>query len=81
MTTLKDLHALVDQLPECEWPAARQILLGHLKKHNPVAYALFTAPEDDPTVAEVAAIEESYAAIAQGEPVLSDAELKKELGL
>ena len=81
MTTLKDLHTLVDWLPECARAEARQILLQCLKKHDPVRYALFTAPEEEPTAAEIAAIEESYAAIAQGDRILSDAELKKDLGL
>ena len=81
MTTLKELHDLVNWLPECAHAEARQTLLQHLKKHDPVRYALFTAPEEEPTTAEIAAVEESYAAIARGERILSDAELKKELGL
>lgn len=81
MTTLKELHDLVDWLPECARAEARQALLHHLQKHDPVRYALFTAPEEEPTAAEIAAVEESYAAIARGERILSDAELKKELGL
>ena len=81
MTTLKELHDLVDWLPECARAEARQTLLQHLKKHDPMRYALFTAPEVEPTAAEIAAVEESYAAIARGERILSDAELKKELGL
>ena len=81
MTTLKELHDLVNWLPECARAEAHQTLLHHLKKHDPVRYALFTAPEEEPTAAEIAAVEESYAAIARGERILSDAELKKELGL
>ena len=81
MTVLKELHDLVDWLPECAHAEARQTLLQHLKKHDPVRYAFFTAPEEEPTAAEIAAVEESYAAIARGERILSDAELKKELGL
>jgi hypothetical protein len=46
-----------------------------------VLYAFATAPEDDPTEDEIAAIEEAYEAIARGEPALSDEELKRELGL
>ena len=81
MTTPKELHDLVDWLPEYAHAEARQTLLQYLKKHDPVRYALFTAPEEEPTAAEIAAVEESYAAIARGERILSDAELKKELGL
>ena len=61
MTIREDLHSLVDWLPECAWEGARQTLLEHLKKHDPVAYALYTAPEDDEplTEEERAAIEEA----------------------
>ena len=82
MTTLKDLHTLIDWLPESAQEEARQILLGHLKKHNPVAYALFTAPEDDEpeTEAERAAVAEAYAAIDRGE-IISHDDLIRELEL
>ena len=63
MTALQDLHTLVDWLPECAQGEARQILLAHLKKHDPVAYAFFTAPEDDEplTEEEIAEIDEALA--------------------
>lgn len=41
MTALQDLHTLVDWLPEYAQGEARQILLAHLKKCDPVAYAFF----------------------------------------
>ena len=68
MTALQDLHTLVDWLPECARGEAHQILLAHLKKCDPVAYALFTAPEDDEpeTEAERAAMAEVYADIREG---------------
>ena len=68
MTILQDLHTLVDWLPEYAREEARQILLVHLKKHDPVAYAFFTAPEDDEpeTTAERAAMAEVYADIREG---------------
>ena len=68
MTALQDLHTLVDWLPECGREEAHQILLAHLKKHDPVAYALFTAPEDDEpeTEAERAAMADVYAEIREG---------------
>lgn len=83
MTTLKELHALVDWLPECARAEARQTLLQCLKKHDPVRYALFTAPEDDEpeTEDERAAMEEAYAEIARGEPMIPDEVLRRELGL
>ena len=83
MTTLKELHDLVDWLPECAHAEARQTLLHHLKKHDPVRYALFTAPLDDEpeTAAERAAVAEAYAEIARGEPMIPDEVLRRELGL
>ena len=83
MTTLKDLHTLIDRLPECEWPAAQQSLLQHLAKHDPVLHALLNAPLDDEpeTEAERAAVAEAYAEIARGEPMIPDAVLRQELGL
>ena len=63
MTALQDLHTLVDWLPEYGRVEARQILLAHLKKCDPVAYAFFTAPEDDEplTEEEIAEIDEALA--------------------
>ena len=63
MTALQDLHTLVDWLPECAQGEARQILLAHLKKHDQVAYAFFTAPEEDEplTEEEIAEIDEALA--------------------
>ena len=83
MTTIKELHDLVDWLPECAHAEARQILLQNLKKHDPVRYALFTAPDDDEpeTEEERAAMEEAYAEIARGEPMIPDEVLRQELGL
>ena len=83
MTTLQDLHALVDWLPECAREEAHQILLAQLKKHDPVAYAFFTAPEDDEplTAEEIAEIDEALAEIEQGKTMIPDAALARELGL
>ena len=63
MTALQDLHTLVDWLPECAQGEAHQILLAHLKKYDPVAYAFFTAPEEDEplTEEEIAKIDEALA--------------------
>ena len=82
MTVLKELHDLVDWLPECAHAEARQTLLQCLKKHDPVRYALFTAPLDDEpeTAAERAAVAEAYAAIERGE-VISHEDLMRELEL
>ena len=63
MTALQDLHTLVDWLPEFAREEAHQILLAHLKKCDPVAYAFFTAPEEDEplTEEEIAKIDEALA--------------------
>ena len=69
MITRKDLHTLVDQLPEGEWPAAHQDLLKRLAKHDPLLNTLLTAPEEDEpeTAEEQAAIAEVYADIKAGQ--------------
>ena len=83
MTILQDLHTLVDWLPEYAREEAHQILLAHLKKCDPVAYAFFTAPEEDEplTEEEIAEIDEALAEIDRGEPMIPDAALARELGL
>ncbi len=82
MTTKETLHKLVDLLPESEWEAARRVLEERLSKHDPVLHAFLNAPEDDEpeTEEERAAVEEAYEALARGE-VVSDEELRRELGL
>ena len=69
MATKEELHELVDWLPEGLWEKAHKSLLSELKKADPVAYALYTAPEDDEeeTEEERAAIEEVYRDIREGE--------------
>ena len=82
MTTLKELHTLIDRLPECEWPDARQFLLKHLAKHDPVLHAFLNAPEDDEpeTEEERAAMEEAYQDIKAGQAHwVSLAEVKQRL--
>ena len=83
MATQEDLHALVDWLPECAWEEANETMLAQLKKHDPVRYAFFTAPEDDEpeTEKERAAVQEAYDAVAGGERMIPDEELRGELGL
>ncbi len=82
MTTRETLHKLVDLLPESEWEAARRVLEERLSKHDPVLRAFLNAPEDDEpeTEEERADVDEAYEAIARGE-VISDEELRRELGL
>ncbi len=82
MTTREALHKLVDLLPESEWEPARRVLEERLSKHDPVLRAFLNAPEDDEpeTEEERAAVKEAYEAIARGE-VVSDEELRRDLGL
>ncbi len=82
MTTRETLHKMVDLLPESEWEAVYRVLEERLAKHDPVLRAFLNAPEDDEpeTEEERAAVEEAYEALARGE-VVSDEELRRELGL
>ena len=82
MTTRETLHKLVERLPESEWEGVRRALEEHLAKHDPLLRTLLNAPEDDEpeTAEERKAVEEAYDAIARGE-VVSDEELRRELGL
>ena len=82
MTTRETLHKLVDLLPESEWEAARRALEERFSKHDPVLCAFLNAPEDDEPESEEerAEVEEAYKSIARGE-MISDEELKRDLGL
>jgi hypothetical protein len=80
MTTKEDLYRLIDLLPECEWEAVRQTLLEHLAEPDEVAYDPLEAPEDEPTEAEVADIEEAYEALRMGRArLIPHAEVVKRL--
>ena len=81
MTVREDLHSLVEWLPECAWEDAQRTLLEHLKKHDPLAYALYTAPEEDPEEDELEALAEAEEEMARGEPAITDDQLRKTLGL
>ncbi len=79
----KDLYKLVDSLPEAEISAARRYL-EYLRDlgSDPVLRAAHRAPVDDEeeTPEEAAAVQEGREALARGE-VVSDEELRRELGL
>ena len=47
MATKEELHQLVDWLPEDTWEKVHKSLLRELKKADPVAHSLYTAPVDD----------------------------------
>ena len=80
--TKKDLKGIVDQLPESELQTARRFLEYLRDTCDPVLQAFLKAPEDDvpETEEERAAVPEAYEALARGD-VVSDEELKRELGL
>jgi hypothetical protein len=67
MITRKDLHRLVDQLPE----AALKALEEWLAEYDPVLWALLTAPEDDEpeTEEERKAMAEAYEDLKAGRVV------------
>ena len=66
MTTREDLHILIELLPECKWEEVKGTLLECLKEDDAVMYDPLEAPEVEPTPAEIAAIEEAYAALRTG---------------
>jgi hypothetical protein len=83
-TTAKErLHRLVDELPDSELHAAARYL-EYLRSMggDPLLRTLMEAPLDDEpeTDEERAAVAEAREALARGE-VVSDEELKRELGL
>ena len=84
MTAKMRLHELVDELPDGPATAAAERALLHLRQINsdPVLAALMNAPIDDEpeTEEERALVAEGRAALERGE-VVSDDELRSELGL
>jgi hypothetical protein len=69
-TTVEQLHALVDQLPQGMWDEAARYLTG-LNTEDPVLRAFLLAPLDDEplTDEEIALVEEGEAEIARGEGI------------
>lgn len=84
MTVKERLHQLVEDLPEGRATLAAERALTHLRElaGDPVLQALMNAPLDDEpeTDEERAAIEEGLADLERGD-VVSDEELRRELGL
>jgi len=84
MTVKERLHELVEELPEGAPTAAAERMLAHLRGlgDDPVLRTLIDAPLDDEPESseEKAAMEEGRAALASGD-VLTDEELRSELGL
>ncbi len=76
------MHKLIDRLPKSEWEAVYRVLEERMAKHDPVLRAFLNAPEDDEPESEEerAAVEEAYEDLKAGR-VVSDEELKRELGL
>ena len=84
MTAKEKLYHLIDELPESELHAAERFLeyLRDMGRCDPVLLALENAPFDDEpeTEEERAAVQEAREALARGE-VVSDEQLRRELGL
>lgn len=84
MTVKERLHELVDELPEGAPTAAAERALTRLAqlRDDPVLRALMEAPVDDEPESdeEKLAAAEGTAALARGD-VLSDEEMRSELGL
>ena len=82
MITKEVLHTLLESLPESEWEVVRQFLEEQIAKHDPVLRAFLSAPEDDEPESEEerAAVAEAYEAASEGK-IISDEELKRDLGL
>jgi hypothetical protein len=83
MATKEDLHRLVDKLPESEVPAAERYLeYLSVARQDPFLRALLNAPLDDEpeTEDERAAMAEARAALERGE-VITDEDLRRDLGL
>ncbi len=82
MTVKERLHRLVDSLPDSEAEVAERVLEAlSASTSGGLPAFLRNAPADNEpyTEQERAAVEEAYESIHRGE-VLSDAELKRELG-
>jgi hypothetical protein len=79
--TRDHLHRLIDELPDADLPEVERYL-ARRGTDDPVLRALANAPEgDEPlTPEEEAAIREGMEAIERGD-VLSQAEVRRELGL
>lgn len=78
----EELRRILDQLPEGELRAARRYLEYLRDLGDPVRRAFETAPEDDEPESEeeARAVQEGRDAIERGE-VVSDAEVRRQLGL
>lgn len=84
MTVKERLHQLIEELPEGQATAAAERALLQLQQlgDDPVLRALLNAPLDDEpeTDEERALVAEGRAALERGD-VVSDEELRRELGL
>jgi len=70
MDTRTDLHALVDELPDCDLEMAHDLIMHrHALREDPLLLALVTAPPDDEpdTSEERAASDDGWKEYQQGE--------------
>ena len=70
LITRDDLHRLIDQLPESEWPESFEAVEDQYVVHFPVSYSLEDAPEVPPLPGEIRAMEELEEEIREGKSYL-----------
>jgi hypothetical protein len=80
--TRERIHRIVDRLPDDELPEIERFLAEREAATDPFLHALAMAPPDDEplTPEEEAAIQEGWDALKRGE-VVSDADLRRAIGL
>ncbi len=81
-STREKLRQLIDQLPDSELHAAERYLVFLVAEADPLLRMLLDAPIDDEpeTEEERAAVAEALAELERGE-VVTDQELRRELGI
>jgi hypothetical protein len=81
MTTRETLHRIVDELPDEELDAALRAI--ETRSDDPLIRRLEEAPAEDEEISaeEEAAVQEARDELAQGAPLVSHDEIKRELGI
>jgi hypothetical protein len=81
MTTREKLHQIVDKLPEGELDAALRAI--EARTDDPMIRRLDDAPPEDEKISpeEEAAVQEARDELAAGAPLISQDEIKRELGI
>jgi hypothetical protein len=81
MTTRERLHRIVDELPEDELDAALKAI--ETRSDDPLIRRLEEAPAEDEEISaeEENAVQEARDELAQGAPLVSHDEIKREFGI